>query len=179
MDIMSATLADLPAIDDLRRKDQESLGFIPMSRYELEVERGRSTMISCFENDDLVGYLYWTRGWPVAAIQQTVIRADARRRERATALVDYATDVMVSQGRYGVTCRCRANLEAIDFWKDIGFREIRIEESGRRGPLIRFYRELKPALFDAGDYLRGPGLLVGERVGFKRKVGIPMTRPTP
>lgn len=161
-------------MDALRHADQEAVGFVPFSRWEREVERDYNTLLVMRENNDLVGYIFWTRGWPVAAIQQVVVRSDARRDERATALVDAAMKEMVTQYRYGATCRCRVNLEATAFWEALGFRVVRLEESGRRGPLIRYYKELAPALFDLGDYLRRPsfGAGAGQRKGFRRlKVG--------
>ena len=167
--IVPASLEDLKAIDDLRRKDQESVGFIPMSRYEAEVERGRDTLLSAFENDDLVGFLFWTRGFPVATIQQVVIREDARRVERATALVSTALTEMKRQGRVGVTCRSRLNIPGIELWRALGWRELRREQSGRRGDLARFYYEISPALFDLAPYLRAPGYLPGQRQGFRRR----------
>ena len=151
--IRFASLADLKAIDSLRRADQEAVGFIPASRYESEIQRSCGTILAMTENDDLVGYAYWTRGWPIARIQQLVVRPDARRRERATALVEAVADEAKRHYRYGISCRCRVDLEAIEFWKSIGWREIAIEQSGRRGPVIRFYKELTPALFDLGDYM--------------------------
>ena len=77
--IKAATKADLKELDSLRRKEQEAVGFLPMSRYEIEVERGKSTLLVMRDNGDMVGYLFWTRGSPVAAIQQVVVRSDARR----------------------------------------------------------------------------------------------------
>ena len=166
MRIVPATLDDLRAIDDLRRKDQESVGFVPMSCYEAEINRGRQTLLVLTESGETVGYLYWTRGFPVASIQQVVVRQDARRRERATALVDAAVAAMKAQGRVGVTCRCRVNIEGIEFWRSLGWREVRLEQSGRRGPLLRFYRELSPPLFEIG--VRAAGIPPGHRKGFRR-----------
>lgn len=166
-ELLIATIADLKAIDSLRRGEQEAVGFLPMSRYEIEITRGRNTVMVLRENGDHVGFLYWTRGWPVATIQQIVIRGDARRIERGTALVDAACAEMAAQRRYGVTLRCRADLPAIEFWKALGFRAVRYENSGRRGPAVRFYREIQPALLDLGEYLRPFAVRGGMRQGFR------------
>lgn len=167
--IVPASLDDLLELDSLRRTEQESVGFIPMSKYEEEVERRKATVLTMRENGDMVGYLYWTRGFPVATIQQVVIRQDARRRERATSLVDAATQEMSEQGRAGVTCRCRVDLDAVAFWEACGFERIRLEDSGRRGPLIRFYKALSPSLLEPSLWLRGPefGRLAKQRRGFR------------
>jgi len=167
--IVPASFEDIKAIDDLRRKDQESVGFIPLSRYEAEVERGRATLLSAFENDDLVGFLFWTRGFPIATIQQVVVREDARRMERATALVTTALTEMESQGRVGVTCRSRLNIPGIALWRALGWRELRREQGGKRGDLARFYHEIRPVLFDLAPYLRASGFLPGQRQGFRRR----------
>lgn len=166
-EIRLATHEDLLAIDALRRAEQEAVGFLPLSRYEREVESRRRTLWVLSENGDVVAYLLWTRGWPVATVQQLVVRDDARRIQRATALVDRVRAEMLRQHRYGVTCRVRADLAAVLFWRALGFREVRREASGRRGPCIRFYQGIGPTLFDLGDYLRSaaPGMM--QRRGFR------------
>jgi len=165
-EITIATTADLKAIDSLQRREVEAVGFLPACRYEAEIENNRRTLLIMRENNDPVGFLFWTRGWPVATIQQIVIRDDARRKERATALVEAAAAEMVN--RYGITLRCRANLEAVDFWKAIGFEAIRQEEAGRRNiPLWRFYRALQPSLLLPKDFVRGMKLRGGQRYGFR------------
>ncbi len=174
--VRKAQPADVPAIDSLRRAEQEAVGFLPQSRYEIEASRREPTLLVMLENGDYVGYLFWTPGWPVATIQQVVVRQDARRDERATRLVEAAEQAMLSMGRYGVTCRCRLNLEAINFWSALGYREVRIEESGRRGSLMRYWKELTPALFEVETYLRGPafGKMAKQRRGFR---ALPIDNP--
>lgn len=163
-------MQDLAAIDSLRRSEQEAVGFLPMSRYEREVSRGLSTLLLGLENDDPVAFAFWTRGFPVATVQQLVVREDARREQRASEMFAHCSQVAQDQGRYGITLRCRLDLPANEFWRAMGLREIREENSGRRGPLMRYYGELRPALFDLGDYLRLPGFSPGQRIGFRRKV---------
>lgn len=167
--IRAASVSDLKAIDALRRADQEAVGFLPMSRFVTEVEHAHRTLLTLIENNDIVGYAFWTRGWPIARIQQIVVRPDARREERATALVRWIENEAKTQHRYGLSCRCRLNLEAAHFWRSLGFREVRLEESGRRGPVLRFYKELFPALLDLGLYMPTPafGTKQGQRQGFR------------
>lgn len=154
MKLLAASDQDLPAMDALRRANQESVGFIPMSKWEWEVKRELETLLILEENGDVIGYIYWLPGWPIATIQQVVTRNDARRREIGTALVNAAIERIKQIGRYGVMCRCRADLEAILFWPSVGFHQVRVESSGRRGPCIRFFQQLRPAVFgDLSAYL--------------------------
>jgi len=165
--ISFATYDDLAEMDSLRRANQEVVGFVPMSKWEWHIGNRPRTLLIMRENDDMVGYLYWTAGLPVAAIQQLVVREDARRFERGTALVGSAVMAMEHPNRYGVTCRCRCDLEAVLFWEALGWEKIRLEESGRRGSLWRFYKSLKPALLDLGLYLPQKFTGGGQRKGFR------------
>jgi len=165
--ISFATEDELAEMDSLRRANQEAIGFVPMSKWEWHVRHRPQTLIVMHENGDMVGYLYWTPGLPVAAIQHLVVRGDARRFERGTDLVEKAIQAMNHLGRYGVTCRCRCDLEAIFFWLAIGFELIRQEESGRRGPVLRFYKELRPTLMPLGPYLPEKFRGGGQRIGFR------------
>ena len=92
--IQPATLADLKELDSLRRANQEAVSFVPYSRYAEVVERCPSNLLTFWDNGDMTGYLYWTAGTPVGTIQQVVVRHDARRGERATALVTAALEAM-------------------------------------------------------------------------------------
>ena len=166
-DCSLATQDDLAEMDALRRSEQEAVGFVPMSKWEWHIKHRPNTLITMRENGDMVGYIYWTAGLPVAAIQQLVIRSDARRFERGSALVAKAIKVMEHPARYGVTCRCRSDLEAILFWPAIGFEIVREEQSGRRGPVLRFYKELKPSLLPLGLYLPEKFKGGGQRQGFR------------
>jgi N-acetylglutamate synthase-like GNAT family acetyltransferase len=113
--VRRATLADLPYIDGLRRKESESLSFLPLSAYEREIEGGKVTVAE--ENGDLVGFLYATHNKGVARVYQVAIQEDARRMERASLLVESAqedTDWLIS-------LRCASDLDAVDFWGALGF----------------------------------------------------------
>ncbi len=167
--IESASVADVPGIDALRRAEQEAVGFLPLSRYEEEAMRDRGTLLTVRDNDDLTGFLFWTAGRPIATIQQVVVRQDARRRERATALVEEAVRRMELAGRHGVTCRCRLDLDAVDFWMALRFQPIALEESGRRGSLMRFYREIQPSLLHPCHFVRRSPFskLAVQRKGFR------------
>lgn len=140
---------------------------MPLAKWEWVTQNRPMTMRVMRENGDMVGYIWWTPGLPVAAIQQLVIRGDARRWERGTEMVNTALRDMAHPGRYGVTCRCRIDLEGVEFWRALGFEEVRLEESGRRGPVMRFYRSLQPALLSLGPYLPLRTRIWGTRHGFR------------
>ena len=118
-EILKATLGDLPYIEHLRHKESEAIGFIPVQRYEMEITGARHGLILVAkENDDYVGFLYATRNNAgVTHIQQVVIQEDARRKERASALVDAA----VREIDWLVSLRCASELDAVHFWESIGF----------------------------------------------------------
>lgn len=119
MIIRRAELSDIRYIESLRRKESEAIGFIPMQRYEMEIngERGGSILV-CLENDDHVGFLYATHNKAgVTHIQQVAIQEDARRMERASALVQAAQRPF----DYLISLRCAADLEATQFWSALGF----------------------------------------------------------
>ena len=165
MRVRAATLDDLREMDALRRANQEAVGFIPLSKYEQVLNR----LIVAEDGGDLTGFLYWTAGTPLASIQQVAVREDARRAERASLLVAAAISQAQKLGRFGMTCRCRLSLEATEFWPALGFIAVRQEQSGRRGPLVRFAKLFSPSLLSLGDFVRGPhpGKLIFQHRGFR------------
>jgi len=165
--IYTATLEDLREMDSLRRANQEAVGFVPMSKWEWHIETRPNTLLCMREEGEITGYIYWTPGLPVSHIQQLVVREDVRRWERGTNLVQRAIHLMEHPGRYGVTCRCRVDLEATLFWEALGFELIRQEASGVRGPVLRYYLELKPTLLPLGIYLPEKFRGGGQRKGFR------------
>jgi N-acetylglutamate synthase-like GNAT family acetyltransferase len=114
--IRQATMGDVPYIDGLRRKESESLSFLPLSAYEREIEDGGKVIVA-EEGGDLVGFLYATHNKGVARVHQVAIQEDARRMARAALLVKAAqkdTDWLIS-------LRCASDLDAVDFWSALGF----------------------------------------------------------
>jgi ribosomal protein S18 acetylase RimI-like enzyme len=118
--IRPATLADIPYIDHLRKKNSNAVGFIPIQRYEMEINRERhGSILVCAVNNDLVGFLYAThndRG--ETRIQQIAIQEDARRLERGRSMVEAVTRPL----DHLLSCRCAADLESVSFWEAIGFQ---------------------------------------------------------
>lgn len=169
MIIRPAASADLRAIDALRRANAEAVGFVPLARWQEQLQRDARCLLTGWENADLVAYIYWTPGLPVAAIQQVVVREDARKSERGREIVTAAAEIMQEDPqRFGVTCRCRVDLESTAFWEALGFVLCRLENTGgRRGPAARYYKALRPALMDLGPYLPQRYQSWGSRTGFR------------
>ena len=118
--VRRATLGDIKYIDSLRKKEGEAIGFIPLQRYEMEINGDRHGSILVYEeNLDLVGFVYATHNRAgVTHIQQVAIQEDARRMERASALV-----LAVRKERdWLLSCRCAADLDSTHFWEALGFQ---------------------------------------------------------
>ena len=155
MEIIDAIISDIKYIDWLRAKESEAVGFIPKVRYEMEItgDRGGDILLAK-ENNDLVGFVYVTYGPPLSAkIQQIVIQEDARRMERATALLDEIAKRARNRGCAEIGCRCAEDLEANIFWKSLGFTKVSEgmgksvysrgkAKLGKRGRHINIYRRL-------------------------------------
>ena len=116
--IHRATRADLSYIKHLGNKESEAIGFIPLQRYEIEMDT-QGTILVAKENDDYVGFLYATHNRAgVTRIQQIAIQEDARLLERGKALVDAATKAT----DWLVSCRCADELPSTTFWESLGFQ---------------------------------------------------------
>jgi GNAT superfamily N-acetyltransferase len=164
--IRPATLADLAAMDALRRKEGDALGFIPMARYEAIItgitndigqRRADYEGLTVVEDGgELTGFAYARFARRGLKLEQVCIRHDARRIERATALVRTVEAEAIARGSPLARCRVGADLEAVSFWGAIGYTSVshvRATFLGRRKswsdrPLIHFERELcQPRLF--------------------------------
>lgn len=153
MNIRRATEADLKFIDDLRRKESEAVGFIPLERYRMEMDGRRNGRLwVAEENADLVGFAYCTYG-DVGHIQQIAIRSDARLEERASALVIAHDMESVRRGLSESGCRVADDLEATRFWEALGFRGVRSVDGGlARARRITYYRKaLTPRLLEVAS----------------------------
>ncbi|MDD5701597.1 MAG: GNAT family N-acetyltransferase [Dehalococcoidales bacterium] len=125
--IRKATLEDIAYIESLRRKESEAIGFIPKLRYEMEINGERHGSVLVIEEDgELVGFVYATHGNITTHIQQIAIQEDARRMDRASALVEY---LMQASPLIQVSCRCAQDLESNEFWKALGFNLVGVIDS--------------------------------------------------
>ena len=150
MAVRPATLDDIPFIDALRAKEWESVGFIPKTRYEMEVEGERSgTILVVSENGEPCGFVYATHSHTMTSVTQLAVAQDARRIERGKALVTAIQDVADRKGHYGLRCRVAADLEANAFWQAIGFDQVGEgmgrflwKPAGPKSRLVRVYERL-------------------------------------
>ena len=139
-EVRVATLSDLAYVDHLQRIEAngiDSVGFIPWSRYEKDAMIGWIHLI--FDNDEPTGFVYATHNWHgVTRIQQIVVQEDARRAERATALVSAA----VRQNDWLVSLRCAEDLEAVDFWPALGFKQVAVDDrpNKRKRKVLKFQK---------------------------------------
>jgi len=123
MKVRRATLGDLAYIDALRKREGRAIGFIPMQRYEMEIRGERKGSLLVVEDDGQpTGFIYATHsGRGATHIQQVAIQEDARRMERATALVNGALADGLQRATWLLSCRVADDLEANDFWAALGF----------------------------------------------------------
>ena len=122
-EIRRASLKDLQYLDALRKKEGNAVGFIPIQRYEMEVNGERhGSLYLAWDNGDPTGFIYATHsGRGTSHIIQVAIQEDARRMERATALVDAVRADGMKRNSWLLSLRCADDLEASHFWKALGF----------------------------------------------------------
>lgn len=165
--IRLATLDDLKYIDALRKKEGNALGFIPIQRYEMEVTGERQGRIFLYtENDDPVGFIYSTFGGGTAKIQQIAIQNDARRMERASALVERISHhALKERNCHSISLRCANDLESVKFWNALQFDAVGettslwIGGAGERAPSksqrrLTLFHKIIGGLFKNHDTLR-------------------------
>ena len=124
--IRTSTRDDQSYIDKQQKENSFAVGFIQKTVWNNYVFGGERNFVVfiCEKNGDSVGYILLTPGNKVgsyAKIQQIVIQEDARRLEYGTLLIDAVRDFCEEIGRMGVTLRCRKDLDANKFWKNLGF----------------------------------------------------------
>ena len=152
MIVRTATPADLLLIDHLRRKESESLGFLPLCAYArvLDGQRPEWGLWIAEENADAIGFLMASGGAAGASahIHQVAVRNDARRMEFASALVATAEEWATLRQRQGLTCRVATDIPATSFWDALGFDVRGLEPGGKRRQrtLERRYRLLSVAM---------------------------------
>lgn len=141
-ELRRATLEDLKFIDDLRRRESDAVGFVPLIRYEQEVSGARNGRLWVIEeNVDPVGFAFVTFGHGLARIQQIAVREDARRMERATSLVKAAAAEARVRGLRELGCRVADDLESNAFWEALGFSAVGNVAGGlRRNRRITYWR---------------------------------------
>jgi GNAT superfamily N-acetyltransferase len=158
IDVRLATLADLTYIDQLRRRESESIGFISRSGYE-GVLSGYDEREGCRRNGriwlatvnaDPVGFAYATPGGTGRSVKvvQVCIQRDARRIEYGSALVAEVEAWAEQLQRPAVSCRVATDLDATAFWDALGFELHGHEQGGsRRGRVLERRHKPLPGLW--------------------------------
>lgn len=137
----------LQYVDDLQRKNAEALSFYPMQVFEREAEKGR--LFLGLLNGAPCGYIYMGAGCVDVKCHQVCIQYDARRRLYGAALVVAMEDYANRHNSSSITLRCGFDLDANDFWAQMGYGVIAAQQGGiRRMRTINVWRkELQPGLF--------------------------------
>ena len=134
-------------IDDLQRKNAESLSFYPNQVFEREKQNGR--LYLGMLNGEPCGYIYVGSAGGDVKCHQVCIEYDARRKLYGAMLVmaieNYANESLSSS----ITLRCGFDLDANKFWKELGYNCIAVKQGGiRRNRKINVWRKyLQPQLF--------------------------------
>mgnify|MGYP006281357953 CR=1 FL=1 len=134
-------------IDALQKKNAEALSFYPKCVFEREAEKGR--LFLGLLNNQPCGYLY-VGAAPDVKCHQVCIQYDARRKLYGAAIVAVMEDYAKRKQAYSITLRCGFDLEANQFWKEMGYKCIDIQDGGiRRMRKINVWRkQLQPLLFE-------------------------------
>jgi hypothetical protein len=120
MTVAPATLADLPYIDHLQRKNAEELSFYPMAAFEREVPLLRVLLARV--NGEPAGYLYHgALTSPTCKIHQACIQYDLRGYLYGAELVRTLTGLCNVAGSHAITLRCGSDIAANGFWSAMGF----------------------------------------------------------
>jgi len=131
----------LKYIDALQKKNAESLSFYPRQTFEREKENGR--LFLGLLNGEPCGYLYVGASGGDMKCHQVCIQYDARRRLYGAGIVQ----VMENHAWRGlcssITLRCGFDLDANEFWREMGYQVIAHQEGGvRRMRTINIWRKL-------------------------------------
>jgi GNAT superfamily N-acetyltransferase len=125
-------------VDSLQKKNAEALSFYPKCVFEREAKNGR--ILLGLLNGQPCGYLYVGAIGIDVKCHQVCIQYDARRRlygaQLVAAMEDYAS------GAHSLTLRCGFDLEANQFWKEMGYTCIAVRDGGvRRMRKINIWRK--------------------------------------
>jgi GNAT superfamily N-acetyltransferase len=163
------TLAHL--VDELQRQATDAVAFYPRAALERAIDRDEIQL--AFENGEPCGYLWRgpLRAGRDAVIYQAVIHYDLRRRTHGAQLVAELEHQARVAGATGIRLRCRADLEANEFWRSLGFNCIAVGHSGirRNTDVNTWHRPLQAGLFD--DLTVEPSSRRRERSAYRLATG--------
>jgi GNAT superfamily N-acetyltransferase len=135
-------------IDMLQKKNAEALSFYPKQVFEREQEKGR--LFLGLLNGEPCGYLYVGATGKDVKCHQVCIEYDARRKLYGAQLIAVMEDYAIEGNSSSITLRCGFDLDANQFWKDMGYNVIMHQTGGvRRMRTINIWRkQLTPELFE-------------------------------
>jgi GNAT superfamily N-acetyltransferase len=110
------------------QRDAHSIGWLPWAAFDDAATKGR--IITLHNNDDLVGFVVWSRN-ALREIRcvQVWVRADARLILHGRALISELEQIAREQGCWLIRLWCGEDLAANMFWQAIGFTK----QNWRRG----------------------------------------------
>lgn len=135
-------------VDALQRANAEALSFYPRQVFEREQVKGR--LFLGLLNGQPCGYLYVGSGKDgVLRCHQVCIQYDARRKLYGAAIVTVMEAHALELGVTEIALRCGADLDANDFWREMGYDCIGHQAGGvRRMRTINLWRKaVSPMLF--------------------------------
>ena len=135
-------------IDMLQKKNAEALSFYPKQVFEREQEKGR--LFLGLLNGEPCGYLYVGATGKDVKCHQVCIEYDARRKLYGAQLIAVMENYAIEGNSSSITLRCGFDLDANQFWKDMGYSVIMHQTGGvRRMRTINIWRkQLTPELFE-------------------------------
>lgn len=135
-------------IDSLQKKNAEQLSFYPKQVFEREAKNGR--LFLGLLNGQPCGYIYVGSPGGDVKCHQVCIQYDARRKLFGSMLVVAIENYAASSDSDCITLRCGFDLEANQFWKDMGYNCIAVKDGGiRRMRKINVWRKyIKPQMFE-------------------------------
>lgn len=140
----------LAFVDELQRQASDQVAFYPRAALVRAIEDGH--IVTSFENGEPCGYLWHGPARPLRdlVIYQAVVHYDLRRRMHGAEMVAVVMAKAADADCTGVRLRCRASLEANDFWRSMGFICTAVKPGGvRRGGMVNEWRyDLAETLFD-------------------------------
>lgn len=136
-----ARVEDLPFLDNLRRIDSQSLGFLSRTALLEKINAGMVRVASLFGRR--TGFImHGSLRRAEVRLFQVAVLPDQRGLGIGRAMVEEILRVATTAGAAGVSLRCRDRLPANGFWHDAGFELLNLE-SARRGSLYVWGRRVR------------------------------------
>ena len=140
---------DLKYIDHLQKKNADDLAFYPL--YTLEKALEEKQILSCEDNGDAAGYLWFgsIRPGRDVVIYQACVDYQSRRKILGWDMVRDLILFANAGGATGIRLRCASSSESNIFWQAIGFYCTKVSAGGlKRMREINHWRtDLQPTLF--------------------------------